>query len=99
MGYRQAVTPANLQGRMNATMRSINRAMIVVGAPLGGVLGDAIGYRPMLWIVAAGFLGVALALGFSPFRTVRIGDAMSPGRAGPVAGRTSESGYWIGVGP
>lgn len=28
MGYRQAVTPDRLQGRMNTTMRSINRAMI-----------------------------------------------------------------------
>ena len=35
MGYRQTVTPDRLQGRMNATMRSINRSMIVIGAPLG----------------------------------------------------------------
>jgi hypothetical protein len=71
MGYRQVVTPAHLQGRMNATMRSLNRAMIVIG----GFVGEAIGFRPMLWIVATGFLGVALALGFSRFRDVRIGDA------------------------
>jgi hypothetical protein len=42
MGYRQAVTPDALLGRMNTTMRSINRAMIVVGAPAGGFLADAI---------------------------------------------------------
>lgn len=80
MGYRQAVTPAHLQGRMNATMRSLNRAMIVVAAPVGGFLGDAIGYRPMLWIVAAGFLGVAVTLGFSRFRSARIDDVT----AGPL---------------
>jgi hypothetical protein len=37
MGYRQTVTPDRLQGRMNATMRSINRSMIVIGAPSGSV--------------------------------------------------------------
>jgi MFS family permease len=72
MAYRQSVTPAHLQGRMNATMRSINRAMIVVAAPLGGLAGDAIGYRPVLWIAATGFLAVAGALGSSRFRTARI---------------------------
>jgi hypothetical protein len=49
MGYWQAVTPDALQGRVNATRRSINRAMLVLAAPAGGFLGDAIGYRPMLW--------------------------------------------------
>ena len=40
MGYRQTITPAHLHGRMNATMRSINRSMIVIGAPLGGFIAD-----------------------------------------------------------
>ena len=80
MGYRQAVTPDGLQGRMNATMRSINRAMVVVGAPVGGFLGDAIGFRPMLWAASGGFLVVAAALGSSAFRDARIGGvtAASP---------------------
>jgi MFS family permease len=75
MGYRQAVTPDRLQGRMNTTMRSLNRAMIVVGAPLGGLLADRIGYRPMLWIVAAGFATVAVGLGLSRYRNARLGDS------------------------
>jgi MFS family permease len=54
MGYRQAVTPDALQGRMNTTMRSVNRAMVVFGAPLGGVVADTLGYRPALWIGAGG---------------------------------------------
>jgi MFS family permease len=78
MGYRQSVTPAHLQGRMNATMRSINRAMIVISAPLGGLLGDAIGLRTMLWIAAGGFLSVAVWLGASPFRNVRIDASAAP---------------------
>jgi MFS family permease len=75
MGYWQAVTPDALQGRMNATRRSINRAMIVIGAPAGGFLGDAIGYRPMLWIASGGFLVVAITLGLSKFRNARIDAA------------------------
>ncbi len=75
MGYRQAVTPDRLQGRMNATMRSLNRAMIVIGAPLGGLLGESIGYRPALWLGVAGFLGAAIALAVSPVRTASYADA------------------------
>lgn len=74
MGYWQAVTPDELQGRMNSTRRSINRAMIVVGAPLGGVLADALGYRPTLWIALTGFVLVAAFLFLSPFRHARHGD-------------------------
>ena len=75
MSYWQAMTPDALQGRMNATRRSINRAMLVVGAPAGGFFGDAIGYRPMLWFASVGFLVVAVALGLSQFRNARVEDA------------------------
>jgi len=78
MGYRQAVTPDRLQGRMNITMRSLNRAMIVIAAPLGGLLADSIGYRPMLWIIAAGFTAVAAGLGASRYRTAHLGDTHTP---------------------
>lgn len=71
MGYRQAVTPDRLQGRSNATMRSINRAMLVVAGPLGGLLGDAAGYRAALWTAAGGFLLVAVGLTVSPVRSAR----------------------------
>lgn len=72
MGYRQTVTPDELQGRMNTTMRSINRAVIVVGAPLGGLLADEVGLRPVLYVAASGFLLVALGLALTPFREARI---------------------------
>jgi MFS family permease len=74
LGYRQAVTPDALQGRMNTSIRSVNRAMIVVGAPLGGLLAETLGYRETLWIGVAGLLAVALALWASPFRRARHGD-------------------------
>jgi MFS family permease len=71
MAYRQSVTPDDLQARMNTTMRSVNRAMIVAGAPLGGLLADSIGYRPTIWIAVAGFVAVTVALVASPFRRAR----------------------------
>ncbi len=75
MGYRQSVTPDRLQGQMNATMRSINRAMIVVGAPVGGLLAVQLGYRPALCLMAVGFAVVALVLGLSKFRAATVADA------------------------
>jgi hypothetical protein len=74
MGYWQAVTPDALQARTNATRRSINRAMIVLGAPAGGFLADALGYRAMLYTAAAGFFIVSATLAASRFRTTRIDD-------------------------
>ncbi|MGI8813841.1 MAG: hypothetical protein ACR2G2_00720 [Pseudonocardia sp.] len=74
MGYRQAVTPDAVQARMNTTMRSINRAMIVLGAPAGGLLGDTIGYRPMLWTAAGAFPSCRSPLRASRFRTARIDE-------------------------
>jgi predicted MFS family arabinose efflux permease len=74
-GYQQAITPDELQGRMNTTRRSVNRAMIVVGAPLGGLLADSLGYRPVMVLAVAGFAVVAVALAASPLRHARHGDA------------------------
>lgn len=75
MGYLQTATPDNLQGRAHATMRSVNRAMIVVGAPVGGLLADIIGLRAALFACAAGFLVVATGLSITPYRTARLDDA------------------------
>ncbi|MQA28029.1 MAG: MFS transporter, partial [Micromonosporaceae bacterium] len=72
LGYRQAVTPDRLQGRMNATIRSLNWGMIAIGAPIGGVLADWIGYRHALWIPIAGLAVAAYALTRSRFRQARM---------------------------
>lgn len=71
MSYRQLVTPDELQARTNTTLRSINRAVVVVVAPVAGVLADAVGVRPMLVVAAVTFALVAGGLALSPFRTVR----------------------------
>jgi hypothetical protein len=68
MSYRQLVTPDELQARTNTTLRSINRGVIVVVAPLAGVLADAWGIQPMLVLAAVIFTLVAAGLGASSFR-------------------------------
>jgi MFS family permease len=71
MSYRQGITPDRLQARMNATMRSLNRAAVVVGAPLGGLLADRAGFRVALGVSAGGVALAGLVLLASPFRTAR----------------------------
>lgn len=43
VSLRQAITPDRLQGRMNATIRTIVWGTIPVGSFIGGVLGTQIG--------------------------------------------------------
>jgi MFS family permease len=74
MSYRQGVTPDRLQGRMNATMRSLNRSAVVVGAPLGGLFADAVGLRPALWLAVGGIGAAGGLLAVSGFRTARHDD-------------------------
>ncbi|ONI80004.1 MFS transporter [Actinosynnema sp. ALI-1.44] len=75
MSYRQSVTPDRLQGRMNTTIRSLNRGMIVIGAPLGGIIADTAGFRTALWTGIAVLVGAALILIWSPFRHARLQTA------------------------
>lgn len=72
MSYRQALTPDGLQARTNTTMRSLNRAVLVVVSPLAGLVADRVGYGPALAAAAAIFTASALILALSPFRRVRV---------------------------
>ncbi|WP_380176125.1 MFS transporter [Kineococcus sp. DHX-1] len=74
MSYRQTVTPDRLQGRMNVTMRSFNRAAIVVAAPLGGLLGDAAGYSVALVVAATVVIITAAVATSSKLRGAHLGD-------------------------
>lgn len=71
MSYRQALTPDALQARTNTTMRSLNRAVVVVVSPLAGLAADRLGYGPSLAVVAAVFALSGLVLLCSPFRHAR----------------------------
>ncbi|GAA1430476.1 MFS transporter [Microlunatus lacustris] len=73
MSYRQALTPDALQARTNTTMRSLNRAVLVVVSPVAGLVADRIGYGQALGAAAVVFGFSALLLVLSPFRRVRVG--------------------------
>ncbi len=51
--FRQAYCPANMLGRITASMRFLVFGAIPLGALLAGALGSALGVRNALWIVLA----------------------------------------------
>lgn len=65
ISLRQATTPDRLQGRMNATMRTIVWGTVPVGSLAGGLLGNAIGVVDTLYTggVIAGLAGLWIVLG------------------------------------
>jgi MFS family permease len=77
VSLRQAISPARLHGRMNATMRFMVWGTLPLGSLLGGALGTAIGLRPTLWLGAVGGLLAVLPVALSPVRSLAsIADAM-----------------------
>jgi len=67
---RQAVTPLRLQGRVSATMRTLIRGLVPVGALLGGILAEQIGLRGVMILSALGGPFAFVAIWFSPVRTL-----------------------------
>lgn len=78
MGYRQAVAPDAIQGRMNATIRTTNRVVFFVGALLAGILATWLGYAISLGVAAVFFLIAALIVACSPLRDARHEDVELP---------------------
>ena len=77
MGYWQARTPRELLGRVNASRRTVNRSVAVVGALLGGLLAAGLGHRGALALAALVFLVATVVAALSPVRGARVGDARS----------------------
>ncbi len=71
MSFRQLLTPDELQARTNTTLRSLNRAVMVVVAPFAGIAADHWGIRPTLLVATAVFAVVTGGLALSSFRSVR----------------------------
>ena len=67
---RQQVTPDRLQGRMNATMRSLNWSTVAAGALIGGTLGEQLGLVPTLLLGISGSLLSAGWVICSPLRSL-----------------------------
>ncbi|HTB55840.1 MAG TPA: MFS transporter, partial [Trebonia sp.] len=71
VSYRQAVTPPQLMGRMNAAVRWIVWGTLPLGGIIGGALGSTIGIRPTLWIGFIGSWAAGFWVYFSPLRKMR----------------------------
>jgi MFS family permease len=59
VSLRQAITPDRVQGRMNATVRTIIWGTIPIGAFIGGLIGSAYGLLPAMYVG----IGVSLLSG------------------------------------
>lgn len=90
VSLRQAVTPDDLLGRVNASYRFFTYGAIPLGALAGGFLGEAIGLRPTLVIGSLGLLVALLWMAASSVpRLVVLPDGPTssrPGYDGRVAG-------------
>jgi MFS family permease len=72
ISFRQAITPLDIQGRMNATMRFLVWGTLPLGSIIGGVLGSFIPLR-MTVLVGAVVAGLAFIwLLASPVRSLRV---------------------------
>jgi MFS family permease len=67
---RQAACPAHLVGRMASTSMFVTWGLIPLGALFGGLLGEVLGTRTALWIIAFGFLAPFAFAVISPLRRV-----------------------------
>lgn len=74
IAYRQAAAPDAIQGRMNATIRTINRVIFFFGALVAGGLATWLGYPLSLGLAAGIFMVGALIVAFSPLRVARHED-------------------------
>ena len=62
---RQRLLPREALGRAAATWQVASGLLTPTGALLGAVLAEAIGLRPTLWVLAAGFAAAFLWLVFA----------------------------------
>jgi MFS family permease len=74
VSLRQAITPAGVRGRVNATNRFLAWGTMPVGSLLGGFLGEAIGLQPTTAIAAIGMLLAMTWIAASPVRRLTSGS-------------------------
>ncbi|MEU0162899.1 MFS transporter [Streptomyces sp. NPDC006261] len=76
MSVRQAVTPANMQGRAAATITFVGMGFTPLGSLLGGLLAQEWGLRTSLLVTAAGMMLSPAVMAASPL--VRLGRRLPP---------------------
>ncbi|MEV4455118.1 MFS transporter [Microbispora sp. NPDC049633] len=69
--FRQRYCPAELFGRITASTSALNYGAVPLGGLLGGMLGDAVGVRETLMLMAVGQLFSVAILLLGPFRPLR----------------------------
>ena len=80
VSFRQAITPLDMQGRMNATMRFVVWGTLPIGSLLGGVLASFLPVRTTILVGAAVASAAFLWVLLSPVRSLRVipSDGASP---------------------
>jgi predicted MFS family arabinose efflux permease len=71
VSLRQAIAPAHVLGRINASVRVTEIGAVLLGTVVAGYMGETVGLRETLWVGVALSLLAAVALALSPVRAVR----------------------------
>ncbi|GIH74949.1 MFS transporter [Planobispora longispora] len=82
--------PAPLLGRVNATMVFTTQGVLALGGLAGGLLGELLGLRPVLWICAAGVV-LAIPLIWSSPLGPASGERADPAGGGRLPLRRREA--------
>ena len=72
ISLRQAITSQELMGRVTAARRFILFGVAVLGAALGGLLGESIGLRATLFVSVLALAGELVLIYYSPIRKVQL---------------------------
>lgn len=78
VSLRQTITPTRLLARVNASFRFVSWGTMPIGGLLGGYLGDRIGLRAALLVVAAAGLTAPLWIVFSRVPRMRTLQELAP---------------------
>ncbi len=70
LSYRQSLVPRQIQGRMNASIRTLVWGVIPIGNLLGGAVAQVVGVRETVVLMAALTVISPLWVIFSPLRSV-----------------------------
>lgn len=115
ISLRQAITPPDMQSRMNATMRFIVWGTIPIGSLMGGVIASVMPVRTALVIAAVATFASVVPVALSPLRSLRelpddatlgagpAGEAPS-GESGPATAQSATgllraASAWMRVAP